>query len=297
MSNRAIRRAAERMALKAAKREQKEQAQTQTHTMAAAADPSTCPTPANADFAQEEIEQNEAPSRSVSDARVAANRENAQKSTGPTTPEGKAKASLNALKNGLTGTTMLFANSDELTRYHVHVDSYTTQLQPVGPEESALVQSIADIRWKLNRIPGLEQAILASDSLTVIEQSPNLASPEADMMLELMVRRRNEKELRNLHLQENRLARRRERETAELLRLQAERRAKEEEALAEAAKATVLAKHRNQPLTQIPGLGFVFSEKRYATYMSRLTPAQRAKFLQEALAELEETPQTVEAAA
>jgi len=295
MSNRAIRRAAERIAAKAAKREQTQQAQAQTQpqTMAAAAAEAT---PANADFAPEQ-DQNAAPSHPVSDARITANRENAQKSTGPTTPEGKAKASLNALKNGLTGTTMLFANSDELTRYHVHVDSYTTQLQPVGPEESALVQSIADIRWKLNRIPGLEQAILASDSLTVIEQSPNLASPEADMMLELMVRRRNEKELRNLHLQENRLARRRERETAELLRLQAERRAKEEEALAEAAKATVLAKHRNQPLTQIPGLGFVFSEKRYATYMSRLTPAQRAKFLQEALAELEETPQTVEAAA
>ena len=300
MSNRAICRAAERIALKAAKREQTQQAQaeTQPQTMAAAAaaGASLDPSFPNVDFAPEEY-QNEAHSHPASDARLAANRENAQKSTGPSTPEGKAKSALNAFKNGLTGTNMLFINRDDLTRYHVHVDSYVTQLQPVGPEESALVQSIADIRWKLNRIPGLEQAILASDGLNVIEQSPNLASPEADMMLELTVRRRNEKELRNLHLQENRLARRRERETAELLRLQAERRAKEEEALTEAAKATVLAKHRNQTLTQIPGLGFVFSEKRYATYMSRVNPTQREKLLQEALAEVAETSQTMETAA
>ena len=280
MSNRAIRRAAERIALKAAKREQREQAQ-------------TTPSP-NVNLAEE---QNAAPSHPASDARLAANRENAQKSTGPRTNEGKATSALNAFKNGLTGTTMLFANSDELTRYYRHVDSYVTQFEPVGPEESALLQSIVDIRWKLNRIPGLEQAILASDSLNVLEQSPNLASPEAEMMLELTVRRRNEKELRNLQLTENRLARRRERETAELLRLQAARRAKEEEALAEAAKASLLAKHRNESLTTVPGLGFVFSEKRFATYMSRLNPAQRAKFLQDALTEVAEPLQTMEAAA
>jgi hypothetical protein len=235
--------------------------------------------------------------KSMSEARLAANRENAQKSCGPRTDEGKANSSLNAVKNGLTGTTMLFISSDDLNRYHAHVASYVTQFQPVGPEESALAQSIADIRWKLNRIPGLEQAILATGGLDLIEQSPDMAAPEADIILELTVRRHNEKELRNLHLQENRLARRRERETAELRRLQIERKAKEEEALAAAAKATLLAKHRNQPLTHVPGLGFDFSKQRYAAFMSGINQAQRAKFLQEALAETPELPQTMETAA
>ena len=180
----------------------------------------------------------------LSEARLAANRENAQKSTGPTTPEGKAKTSLNALKNGLTGTNMLFTNRDDLIRYHVHVDSYATQFQPVGPEESALVQSIADIRWKLNRIPGLEMTLLVMGHVDFLEKNPSYST------------------------------------------LQTERRAKEEEALAEAAKSSLLAKHRNQPLTQVPGLGFVFSEKRFATFMSRLTPVQREKLLQEAIARL-----------
>jgi hypothetical protein len=42
-----------------------------------------------------------------SERRLAANRANAQLSTGPTTPEGKARSSRNAVKTGLTGRTVL----------------------------------------------------------------------------------------------------------------------------------------------------------------------------------------------
>ena len=239
-------------------------------------------------------EMNQTPE--LSEARLAANRENAQKSTGPKTPEGKAKSSLNAVKCGLTGNTVLFA-SESAARYDAYIRSYEGQYQPVGPKECDLVQSIADLHWRLNRVPGLELAILATGSLKLIAENPFLASPHAEMALELEVRRLHEKELRNLHLQENRLARRRERETAELARLQDARKAREEQRLAEAAKADLLGKHRNQPVARIPGVGFDFTNKRFNTYMSRLTPAQRQKLLQEALAEVVETPETMEAAA
>ena len=214
----------------------------------------------------------------ISEARLAANRENAQKSGGPTTPEGKAKASLNSLKHGLTGKYLLFADPEEVILYKAHVQSYETQFQPLGPEECSLVRSIADIRWRLNQIPGLEMALLATGRLEIIEKHPGAALRQHETAVELGVRRR-------------------ERESAELARLQATRRANEEESLAEAAKASLLAKHHKQSLTEIPGLGFVFSEKRYATYMSRLNPAQREKLLQEAIAEAVELPQTMEAAA
>lgn len=233
----------------------------------------------------------------ISAARLAANRENAQKSCGPTSPEGKAKSCLNAVKSGLTGKHLLFLNPEERGEYVLHVDSYETEFQPVGPEERSLVQSIADIRWRLNQIPGLELAILATGSLKFIEDDPGYAAPEADTARELEVRRRHEKELRNLNLQENRLARRREREAAELERRQTARRAKEEDALAEAAKAALLAHHRKQPLAQVPGLGFVFSQQRFTAFWGRLTPAQKQKLLQTALAESAEAPQTMEAAA
>jgi len=236
------------------------------------------------------------PAAAPSEAKLAANRENAQKSTGPTTPGGKAKSRLNAVKCGLTGNTVLFA-TDSVARYDTHVRSYQADFQPVGPEECDLVQSIADIRWRLNRVPGLELAIIATASAKLIEENPSYALPEAEMRLELEARRIHEKELRNLHLQENRLARRRERETAELRVLQDARKAREEERLAAAAKAALLAKHRNEPLTTIPGVGFDFTNYRFNTYLSRLTAPQRQKFLQEALAEEVETAETMEATA
>jgi len=40
-------------------------------------------------------------------AQITANQKNAQLSTGPTSPDGKAKSSLNAVKTGLTGRTVL----------------------------------------------------------------------------------------------------------------------------------------------------------------------------------------------
>jgi len=49
------------------------------------------------------------PANQISEARLAANQANAQLSTGPTSVTGKAASSLNALKTGLTGRTVLAA--------------------------------------------------------------------------------------------------------------------------------------------------------------------------------------------
>ena len=241
-------------------------------------------------------EVNQDSSSTISEARSAASRENGQKSHGATSPEGKAKSRFNAVKCGLTGNFVL-VTAEDAPRYHTHISDYQTQFQPVGPEESALVQSIADLRWRLNRIPGIEQSILFTEGANIIAENPIYANPVAHLALEREIRLRHEKEFRNLALQEHRLARRREREAAELQRLQLTRKEKEEEALAAAAKASLLAKHRNQPLTNVPGLGFVFSKDRFASYMSRLTPTLRAKFLNEAIAESQVQPETMEAVA
>jgi hypothetical protein len=48
----------------------------------------------------------------TSEASINANRANAQSSTGPTSATGKAKASLNALKTGPTGVTVLLPSDD-----------------------------------------------------------------------------------------------------------------------------------------------------------------------------------------
>ena len=96
----------------------------------------------------------------VSQAKQIANKANAQLSSGPKTPEGKAKSSLNAVKTGLTGRTVLL-HADDAAVYQQHVRDYEKELRPGGQRECDLAQSIADSAWRLSRIPALEMAIYA----------------------------------------------------------------------------------------------------------------------------------------
>jgi len=69
-----------------------------------------------------------------SPARAEANRANAQHSTGPTSAEGKAKSSLNAVKTGLTGQTVLLPTDDALA-YQQHLDRHFKSYAPANDAE------------------------------------------------------------------------------------------------------------------------------------------------------------------
>ncbi len=96
----------------------------------------------------------------ISPQRLAANRANAQLSTGPASAAGKAKSSLNAVKTGLTGRTVLLP-SEDAEAYETHLLQYLEEFQPVGIRETQLVQNLADTQWRLDRIPSLENGIFA----------------------------------------------------------------------------------------------------------------------------------------
>jgi hypothetical protein len=217
----------------------------------------------------------------VSAAKRAANRENARLSTGPQSDAGKAKVSLNALKTGLTGRTVLLP-FDDAPAYEALLLSYQKEFAPVGPVETGLVQSLVDICWRLERIPGLEYALLENGYNQLGQANPaaTLNTPEA--ALELKIRLMHEKTFRNLHLQENRLVRRREREMKELRTLQETRKAHETEELKAAAEAAIVAEHNQQPFN-LEDLGFEISTHRFAAYMARLTPAMKQNLLKEAM--------------
>ena len=106
-------------------------------------------------------------------AQIDANRTNAQLSTGPTSAAGKAKSSLNAIKTGLTGRTVLLP-SDDAALYEAHVMEFMKRLGPIGDDEQNLVQSLADTEWRLLRIPALEMAFMAS----AVSSSPNCLRPK-----------------------------------------------------------------------------------------------------------------------
>jgi hypothetical protein len=158
----------------------------------------------------------------MSPARLEANQSNAQLSTGPKTEDGKAKSCLNAVKTGLTGRTVLLA-ADDAAAYELHLAAFEDEYKPVGLRECELVQSITDTWWRLRRIPALEMALFAKGRIEFADLFEEHELAARPLLIDAHTFLTYEKQIRNLQLQEARLARRREKETAELRALQQDR--------------------------------------------------------------------------
>jgi len=96
----------------------------------------------------------------ASQAQIAANRRNAQASTGPRTPEGKARARRNAVTHGLCAETTPDAGEDAAA-FAALYRSLMNTYQPLTLEEQAQVARIASIKWRLSRVPAVENALCA----------------------------------------------------------------------------------------------------------------------------------------
>ena len=181
----------------------------------------------------------------VSEAKRLANIANAQLSSGPTSLDGKAKSSLNAVKTALTGRTVLL-HTDDVAAYQLHVADYEKELRPVGQRECDLVQSIADSAWRLQRVPALEMAIYAQGRVQFANQFNDHESALRPSLIELHTSLIYEKQLRNLQIQESRLHRRREKDLAELRQAQSERRNRDTNNLETASRLLTQAKRANK---------------------------------------------------
>jgi hypothetical protein len=242
------------------------------------------PTPESKDeaavFSEPKIQLDEAavfsePKIQRGPARLAANRANAQFSSGPISEAGKAKSSMNALKTALTGRTVLLP-TDDADRYERHLHEYKKAYQPVGERECELVQSLADTTWRLDRIPGLEEALYFKGSTEFAAQVAELDPRLRSTMLRMRTYLAYERQLRNLNLQEMRLHRLREKLIAEIKQLQKEREQKERDDLSIAAKLYVAARHDRQPFDPAK-FGFEFSTQDVEAFLH----GQRASFLTE----------------
>ena len=234
-------------------------------------------------------------SSQISDAQLAANRANAQKSTGPQSAEAKRRVSLNAVKSALTGRTVLL-EGDDAQAYQNLLDTNIKDFAPVGLRETALVQSLTDIFWRLDRIPRLEDALIISCRAILLAQNPQEFDEVPVLIQEVRIREANEKQFRNYELQENRLSRRRERELKELEGLQKERKAKELEELNQAATAALVANHQKQTFS-VSQNGFAFSPEKLQAHLATISTPTRQKMLKEALIRLENTPEPLAVAA
>ncbi len=84
-------------------------------------------------------------------AQILANRRNAQKSTGPRTPQGKDAVSQNAIKHGLTAAHVVIT-SESQAEFRLHRDQILDELAPVSPMESMLAERIVTLSWRLKRV-------------------------------------------------------------------------------------------------------------------------------------------------
>jgi len=82
--------------------------------------------------------------------KILANRLNAQKSTGPTTPQGKTVVSQNALKHGLSARHDVITTESQAD-FDLHRDALLAELAPIGPMESILADRIVSLSWRLKR--------------------------------------------------------------------------------------------------------------------------------------------------
>src|SRR5437899_735942 len=82
---------------------------------------------------------------------IEANRRNALKSTGPSTPEGKAAVRLNALRHGLRAHTVVLP-SENPEQFQQLCDDLEAEWQPQTRTEQLYVEQMAVSQWKLRRM-------------------------------------------------------------------------------------------------------------------------------------------------
>lgn len=96
----------------------------------------------------------------TSEHQIRANRHNAEMSTGPTTPDGKAAVRSNAFRHGLLSRDIVIEGEDP-DMFACLKSELEAELEPVGFQETEIVERIAVFMWRLRRLHRVEAGIFA----------------------------------------------------------------------------------------------------------------------------------------
>jgi hypothetical protein len=99
---------------------------------------------------------------------IEANRCNALKSTGPTTPEGKRRSRCNAVRHGLTAETVI-ATLEDAEDYQAFEAAVIADYDAESAVERELVLRLASVLWRLRRATGIETALFESVTAGTLE--------------------------------------------------------------------------------------------------------------------------------
>ena len=95
----------------------------------------------------------------ASERKIAANRENSKRSTGPRTRQGKIRSSWNAVKHGLLSRRTLLPNEDP-KKLKALARTLRADLNPRGPCERVFADMMISDLWKRRRIARMEVGII-----------------------------------------------------------------------------------------------------------------------------------------
>jgi hypothetical protein len=139
---------------------------------------------------------------------------------------------------------VLVMTKEDRELYHIHLTTFRDEHQPQGATEEHLVQSLADVSWRLNRVVALE-----TNLLTLNYSWPDLPKGLLNQA----------KALANLSLHTQRLSRQFKETAAQLRDLQKTRRAQEQQELDKLLDIMEVKEEKGQSYNPSTD-GFVFTE-------------------------------------
>jgi hypothetical protein len=193
-------------------------------------------------------------------AQYAANRLNAQKSQGPTTPQGRARSKMNALRHGLTARVVVLPTED-MDAYNAFSKEIVDSLDPQTPVERQFAQTVADNQWRINRIRSIEDGMLGMGHF---EPAGDFDCPTPEIhsaMTAARAFRDDSRSFVNLSIYEQRLHRSMKESLRQLRELQSERREREKNEMDDAIRLLKTQQMKGLPIDTAP-IGVVHASTR-----------------------------------
>src|SRR5580658_6269191 len=164
-------------------------------------------------------------------AEYAANRLRAEnnatpKPTGPTSPAGRVRSKMNALRHGLTARVVVLPTED-MDAYNAFSKEIVDSLDAQTPVERQFAQTVADNQWRINRIRSIEDGMLGMGHFEPAGEFDCPTSEIHSAMTAARAFRDDSKSFVNLSIYEQRLHRSMKESLRQLRELQTERRERE----------------------------------------------------------------------
>ena len=221
----------------------------------------------------------------ISDAKLNANRLNAQHSTGPRTSEGKARSRLNATRHGLTGQVHVTTEEDRKA-HDSHCESFARALQPQDAPEKHLVQTVADKQWQMHHAAAMFQSMYAIGQADLADQI-DVAHPQVhDALTAGLFTMERIKEIELISRYASRLQRDYHNALKDLQAMQAQRKQREQQEMKEAIQIKKVCEMENEPF-EPARFGFVLRTKQIETqilrerYLEKAAIAAKVRFNRE----------------